>query len=160
MNSRHPGPRRVWMGGFELRGRTSVPLAAAGCRWLRLAAAGCGWLPLAAAGVFQDPQLLTTLPLISATWLGRCESKTLHDNSFARVFADSSMQNHTFLERPRSCQGNKNSTMVRKCRQYHKNYMFLPKFLRRVRELPWSFFLPEPILCDSSQFLVFFHKHI
>ena len=54
MNSRHPGPRRVWMGGSELRGLTSFRRAADGCRWL----------PVAAGGEFQDPNFLATLPSI------------------------------------------------------------------------------------------------
>ena len=36
MNSRHPGPRRVWMGGSVPRRLSHfrrLPLAAAGCRW-------------------------------------------------------------------------------------------------------------------------------
>ena len=50
---------------------------------------------------------MTTLPSKTLTFAVLPPPKRLHDNSFSRVFADSSTLNHTSFERPRSCKDSK-----------------------------------------------------
>ena len=126
------------MGGSELREMTHF-------RELPRAAPSC---PERTAG----PQYLTTLPSKTLTFAVLPPPKRLHDNSFSRVFADSSTQNHTFAEIPRSCKGKKKGSPTYFSDSSTQNASFIRQNLRMGRHMwadklffpPWDPSGPPP----------------